>query len=170
MTKTCRRCGEAKSHDEFHRDRKSADGLMGVCVPCNKARVVEWRKRKRKERDRNRASVAKYREAHRDEINAKNREKYRADLEASRAKERERWHRRAEAGKVKKKDPRKVKARKMLERALKAGTITRPDHCQGPNCEGLDSPLEAHHRDYDKPLDVLWLCAFCHRATHQDSL
>lgn len=26
--------------------------------------------------------------------------------------------------------------------------------------------LEAHHVDYDEPLQVVWLCMKCHKATH----
>jgi hypothetical protein len=35
-------------------------------------------------------------------------------------------------------------------------------------CQGCDSrrKLEAHHEDYNKPLDVIWLCRSCHRLLH----
>jgi len=34
-------------------------------------------------------------------------------------------------------------------------------------CEDLD--VEMHHEDYDKPLDVLWLCRACHLSCHNFS-
>lgn len=31
---------------------------------------------------------------------------------------------------------------------------------------GTADPVEAHHHDYSKPLDVTWLCKPCHRRFH----
>lgn len=36
-------------------------------------------------------------------------------------------------------------------------------------CEFCDATerVEAHHRDYNKPYEVMWLCFACHRAHHK---
>lgn len=47
--------------------------------------------------------------------------------------------------------------------ALKAGILTRPDHCSGCGCPDTERRIEAHHADYARPLDVIWLCTKCHR-------
>lgn len=39
----------------------------------------------------------------------------------------------------------------------------KPDCCQ--DC-GRDQSVQAHHEDYHKPLDVLWLCQPCHLRRH----
>lgn len=54
-------------------------------------------------------------------------------------------------------------ARKATQRAVRAGKLTRPDVCS--RCGNTDD-IQAHHKDYDAPLDVVWLCGTCHRATH----
>ena len=61
-------------------------------------------------------------------------------------------------------NPEKDKARSMLNRAVKSGKIHKPLYCS--SCEG-DKHLEAHHTDYSKPLEVLWLCRSCHVELHR---
>jgi hypothetical protein len=52
------------------------------------------------------------------------------------------------------------KARSTLNHHLRdTGQMRQP-------CEVCGSPAEAHHDDYDKPLDVRWLCFEHHRAHH----
>jgi len=47
--------------------------------------------------------------------------------------------------------------------AIKAGTLKRPPKC--PRC-GVASILHAHHHDYSEPLEVEWLCRWCHVEVH----
>lgn len=63
-----------------------------------------------------------------------------------------------------KRDPLKVAAHKIIYLAIRSGRISRPSSCE--EC-GRDVKIEAHHDDYLKPLDVLWLCNRCHRKKHQ---
>ncbi len=59
----------------------------------------------------------------------------------------------------------KVKAVYKLNRAVKSGTVTRATSCE--DCGKIPKrALHGHHEDYDKPLDVVWLCAQCHRKRH----
>lgn len=37
------------------------------------------------------------------------------------------------------------------------------------NCLRTDNNIHGHHFDYDKPLDVVWLCATCHIKVHCES-
>ena len=54
------------------------------------------------------------------------------------------------------------KARSILNHYL------RDNHIDRKPCEVCgNSKTEAHHDDYDKPLEVRWLCFKCHRAYHK---
>lgn len=59
-------------------------------------------------------------------------------------------------------DPIKIKARYLVERAVKNGDLVRTP------CEvcGAVGRIEAHHTDYSKPLQVQWLCPKHHRERH----
>ncbi len=45
--------------------------------------------------------------------------------------------------------------------ALKKGKISKPENCSV--CNSKPSRIEAHHTDYSRPLEVIWLCTRCHR-------
>ena len=57
-------------------------------------------------------------------------------------------------------DPRRI-ARKALSEAVRTGRLQRPEVCE--RCGG-SGPIEGHHADYSRPLDVEWLCVPCHTA------
>ena len=58
-------------------------------------------------------------------------------------------------------DKRRTKAHNAVAREIKKGTLLRQP------CEVCANPKSvAHHDDYDKPLDVRWLCYACHRQHH----
>jgi hypothetical protein len=49
-----------------------------------------------------------------------------------------------------------------VARAIRRGELVRPETCS--RCGGRGKgPIEAHHEDHQKPLDVEWLCSSCHR-------
>lgn len=93
---------------------------------------------------------------------------YRTD-NASRIKSQVKVWRMANAERVKKQHKDYCSQRKHLGRvkgivyyALMVGKITLPISCE--SC-GKECRPEAHHEDYDKPLDVKWLCRSCHAVT-----
>jgi hypothetical protein len=52
-------------------------------------------------------------------------------------------------------------AYKATRSALSQGRLTRQ------NCRDCADPnTHAHHEDYNKPLDIIWLCPSCHKALH----
>lgn len=63
--------------------------------------------------------------------------------------------------------PDKVSARSKVRSALANGSITKPGTCS--ECNTLVK-VEAHHKDYNKPLDVDWLCRQCHAGVHRNKV
>ena len=61
---------------------------------------------------------------------------------------------------MKKKFPIKQRARGALNYAVKHGKILKPKNCS--KCNKV-TRIEGHHKDYTKPLKVIWLCPNCHR-------
>lgn len=74
------------------------------------------------------------------------------------AKDHMRYKRRFEA-----KSPEKVQAHQVVKRAVKAGRLIPKDSCE--HCGAIGRP-HAHHDDYSKPLEVIWLCQPCHNRHH----
>jgi hypothetical protein len=60
-------------------------------------------------------------------------------------------------------DPRRSACHNKVRWAMKNGLLERKP------CErcGNEKSL-AHHEDYDKPLDVMWLCQPCHKQRHKE--
>jgi len=56
--------------------------------------------------------------------------------------------------------PEKHKAHQAVKRALRNGTLVKsPCSC------GVEEVV-AHHEDYSKPLEVIWICRKCHTKLH----
>lgn len=60
-------------------------------------------------------------------------------------------------------DKRRQMAHSAVARAIKAGNLVR-----SPCIKCGESKSLAHHEDYDKPLDVMWLCQPCHKQRHKE--
>lgn len=62
-------------------------------------------------------------------------------------------------------DRRRMKCHNAVARAIKAGKLERQ-----PCVRCASTKAVAHHEDYDKPLDVMWLCQICHKQRHKELL
>jgi transposase-like protein len=62
------------------------------------------------------------------------------------------------------------RAQNLVEIAVRRGILT-PSSCEscGANGHFKDGrrEVQGHHDDYNKPLDVRWLCQKCHHAWHK---
>ena len=65
----------------------------------------------------------------------------------------------------------KKRVQHLTEKAIEKGVLNRPVKCK--KCNGTQefsdgrNGIQAHHSDYDKPLDVQWLCQKCHHEWHK---
>jgi hypothetical protein len=72
-----------------------------------------------------------------------------------------REHMRAVTAKWNEKNPLAHKAHSVIHNAVRSGRIKKLP------CEFCGTErVHAHHRDYSKPLEVVWLCAKCHHRLH----
>ena len=58
----------------------------------------------------------------------------------------------------------KYQAQQLVRTAVKKGRLIKTT-CE--QCDSLEKTI-GHHDDYDKPLDVRWLCCACHGAWHSE--
>lgn len=64
----------------------------------------------------------------------------------------------------KKRNPQKSAAHTLVLWAVRSGVLIKPERCS--ECQ-KKSKIEAHHNDYLKPLEVIWLCKICHSKKHR---
>jgi len=64
-------------------------------------------------------------------------------------------------------------AQNILESAIEKGIIKRKTTCEVCGKESVfkdgRTGIQAHHCDYNRPLDVLWLCQRCHHEWHKNN-
>ena len=91
----------------------------------------------------------------------------RADkVEYYRAYDRERGNRQTKSycDEYRRRYPKKASARRKVSYHLRKGNLTRKP------CEVCgESETHAHHPDYERALDVMWLCAAHHRQWHDEN-
>lgn len=139
MTKRCAMCGQSKLLSAFCECISSLDGRQSACKACKKSRAKQWRA----------LNVGRCRA-----YNTKRRRD-----PAARAADNEYARRRA------REHPEARRAQNAANAALQSGKITRRP-CAA--C-GSTENVQMHHPDYDRPLDVQWLCARCHKQLHVDA-
>lgn len=187
MRKCCK-CKEVKKISEFNKDRTQTGGISYECKKCksenSKRKRAEnpekYREQVRKSTEKNyetiRASQKKHllenrdrilkrrrelREKRRDELNLREYERRKNDPDHL-LKERirqKKWR-----DKNKEVLTPKRKAHQLVMFAIKLGVIKKDVECS--KC-GSTKRIEGHHEDYDKPLEVEWLCNACHQRLHK---
>lgn len=135
--KTCFKCSVAKPLDEFYRHSAMADGHLGKCKSCTKVDVAEHRA----------ANIERVRAYDRARANKPHRVALRERVVREWIAE----------------HPDRRAAQIALGNAVRCGRVIPWPVCALPEC---DCKPEAHHPDYSRPLDVVWLCRAHHKQAH----
>ena len=134
------KCGKEKPLSDFYKNKGMKDGRVNKCKECTKK------------------SVTIHREKNIDKIRAYDRERsklpHRIKLNDKTCKM------------FRKQFPLAYKAHNAVNNAVRDGRLIKPTKC--PSCKKSARQIEGHHKDYNKPLDVIWLCSICHRRLDKD--
>lgn len=174
--RNCKKCKLDKDDSQFGNLKCSKDGINPRCRQCccesvkrstkspeaiakKKIYISEWQKQNREKRlEQSRSWYERNLDKAR-EMSLEATRKY-LSTEHGRKKRNERsanWEKQNP-------DKRRVHDRTMY--AVETGKIIRPKSCS--ECKKICTP-HAHHEDYSKPLEVIWLCSTCHFYLHHKS-
>lgn len=134
-SKKCSKCGMTKPLTDYYKDKQNKSGLKGACKTCiNLYSKQYWRDHTEKARERDR-----------------------------------RWsrkplsklsiHRRMAKYRSKEENLVKVRARHLVGSRVRRGSIIKPDTCSICHEKVPRRNLHAHHSDYTKPLEFIWVCS-----------
>ena len=149
----CRYCKIDKPVVDFYKSAIRQCGKKGDCKECIRSRV----------RANRAAKIDYYREFDRKRANLPHRVEARKDYQQT-------DRGRAAVARGKKahyyRYPNRSMARTAVGNAVRDGRLHKPSQCE--TCQ-QEAELHGHHCDYNKPLDVMWLCDPCHKAWHKDN-
>lgn len=148
MEKRCFKCLRMLPLDDFYKHAAMADGHLNKCKECTKKDV-------KKHRLENIERIRQY-----DRMRGSMPHRVAARKEYMQTATGKRSHARA-LKKQREISPEKYNARAVFWRALKSGKLKKQP------CFECGAPAEAHHPDYNRPLDVVWLCSKHHKAVHR---
>jgi len=175
--KTCTKCKTPKILDQFHKDRSKEDGLKSHCKGCNKAYNASHKEEKKAYNKtygiENREGIASqkkgYYASHKSEIAARMKvygKSYYTSHTAEVGARCKAYQKTDEGKKV------RSKSRVRYPNAHKSRSYfthrrpTPPDTCS--ICPSTDN-IQAHHHDYDLPMEVTYLCKKCHVSWHSEN-
>ena len=136
-TKKCTKCGQVRPLTRFPLEKRYPGIRRAQCLDCCNAYGRAWRRR---------------------------------NLARARARDRHYWRKfKAYYARYEKRpDVRRKRAvRQAVFWAVRTGLIEKKNACEKCGASAKVARLHAHHADYTRPLDVVWLCTLCHGETHQ---
>jgi len=166
----CRECGIVGGEDVFNKREFMSGKWYCKIGLCKKCKSNYNKKYAQKNKDKIKSQKRKYEKLNREKISKRRRKKYVENREKILTQKKvyykenksvvlKRWYdyRQLEENKI------KLKARDSLRWAVEGGIIIKPENCS--KCGGTRI-IHGHHEDYNKPLEVVWLCSSCHKQLH----
>lgn len=150
MKKECFKCTKIKPLSAFYEHPRMRDGYLNKCKACARNDTINNRSKNINyylEYDKNRANLP-----HR----VKQRKEYAANNPDIVGAIKSRWR---------KKNKHKANASLKVSRAIKRGLIHKL-----PCVVCFKKIAQAHHPDYTKPLEIIWLCPQHHKDVHHGKL
>ena|SRR3990167_9115190 len=147
MNRVCRECKENKPITDFARNSMSTDGHIWICKPCyhkvygERIKIANRNYRIKLRpilQKKTATSVRRRRKLNLEKYRKAGRERYKRDYHISKTATKVRW-------------------------AIENGKLIKPRYC---SCCGCERKIQAHHEDYSKPYNVIWLCSSCHGFLH----
>lgn len=145
--KRCFKCLCEKPIDDFYKHGRMKDGRLSKCKECTKRDV-------NKHRQENLEKIRAY-----DKMRGSMPHRVAARKEYAQTAEGKASHARSLRN-MRDKYPNKYKARNLLGNAVRDGRLKKQP------CMVCGEKAVAHHPDYTRPLDVVWLCQPHHKQAH----
>lgn len=145
--KVCLDCSQSKEDYLFPKKGSYCKLCMNIRSKAYREKYPEkYKASSKRTREKNKEKLRAYYKAWYKEGGRKRKEGYSADNYA--------WGRN---------NPEKRRAQQAVKYHIRRGVITRPKSCSICGDEGM---ISAHHEDYNKPLEVIWMCSSCHKTHH----
>ena len=136
ITKKCSRCKTIKIITNFSKNKAKKDGLQNSCKNCRSIEQSFYKySEKTFEKRKKHRKTKKYKKTQKETV-----------------------------ARYKKKNPEKVKAHSVIQKAIQRKILERPFFC---SLCGITKDIHGYHEDYALLLDVIWLCRFCHIKIHE---
>lgn len=145
MMKQCFKCGAYKELNDFYKHRAMADGHLNKCKQCSK-----------NDANRNRAENHEYYLVY---------DRIRYDVQGFRGTQQPKEKRNRINRSWYERNKKKKQVNVKVKRAIASGLLVK----QPCSICGSEHDIEAHHENYDEPLNVTWLCTYHHGLTRRKS-
>lgn len=151
--KTCKKCNVLKDLNEYYKHSRMADGHLNICKECKRVQQIETRNN----------NLEYYQEYDRNRPNKEERSKKSYQYQLT---EKGKEVKNKAVSNYKNNYPIKYKATNAVNNAIRDKKLIKPDTCECCKNTFPSRQLHGHHSDYNKPLDVMWLCNACHIDWH----